>query len=273
MRNKVYKILIFVLLLNLNVFIWINSTVYAAGAYESAPGYEGPIGAGGSDAPSYSPGEENQQNKEEEEEEKKDEEAENKKETLTDEEKKEMTAEEILDYVKRNYTIKDGASIGDIGEIDESQDVKEAWVETLREAGYEEDDGSEAGAIFSQIYDRTYGAGDTIYTSQPHKTDTGNAGESLDDVMNDASDFIGLGEAQYEGNLSQFSNTIYNILLSIGVIVAVIVGAIIGVKLMASNIDTKVEAKNLLIPYVVGCIVVFGGFAIWKIVVTILQGV
>ena len=113
---------------------------------------------------------------------------------------------------------------------------------------------------------------DTIYTSQPHKTDTGDAGESLDDVMNDASDFIGLGEAQYEGDLSQFSNTIYNILLSIGVVVAVIVGAIIGVKLMASNIDTKVEAKKLLIPYVVGCVVVFGGFAIWKIVVSILQG-
>ena len=41
---------------------------------------------------------------------------------------------------------------------------------------------------------------------------------------------------------------------------------------MASNIDTKVEAKKLLIPYVVGCVVVFGGFAIWKIVVSILQG-
>ena len=116
------------------------------------------------------------------------------------------------------------------------------------------------------------GHADTIYTSQPHKTDTGDAGDSLDDVMNDADEFIGLGETQYADNLDEFSNTIYNILLSIGTIVAVIVGAIIGVKLMASNIDTKVEAKKLLIPYVVGCVVVFGGFAIWKIVVSILQG-
>ena len=116
------------------------------------------------------------------------------------------------------------------------------------------------------------GHADTIYTSQPHKNDTGNAGDSLDDVMNDADEFVGLGEVQYGGDLATFSNTIYNILLSIGVIVAVIVGAIIGVKLMASNIDTKVEAKKLLIPYVVGCVVVFGGFAIWKIVVSILQG-
>lgn len=113
---------------------------------------------------------------------------------------------------------------------------------------------------------------DTVYTSQPHKNDTGNAGDSLDDVMSDADDFIGLGNVRYEGDLATFSNTIYNILLAIGVIVAVIVGAIIGVKLMASNIDTKVEAKKLLIPYVVGCVVVFGGFAIWKIVVSILQG-
>ena len=114
---------------------------------------------------------------------------------------------------------------------------------------------------------------DTIYTSQPHKNDTGNAGDSLDDVMSDADDFIGLGNVQYEGDLAEFSNTIYNILLAIGIIVAVIVGAIIGVKLMASNIDKKVEAKTLLIPYLIGCIVVFGGFAIWKIVVTVLQGV
>ena len=270
MRNKVSKMLIFVVLLNLNVFIWTNSMVYAAGAYESAPGYELPTG--GSDIP-YAPGEENQQNKEEEEEEKKDEEAEDKKETWTDEEKKAMTAEEILDYVERNYTIKDGASVGDIGDIDESQDVKEAWVKTLEEAGYKEDDGTVAGSIFSQIYDRTYGAGDTIYTSQPHKTDTGDAGDSLDDVMSDADQFVQSGNPTLSNTeLQNFSNTVYNIALAVGVVVAVLVGAIIGIKLMASNIETKVEAKKLLIPYVIGCVVVFGGFAIWKIVVGILQG-
>lgn len=115
---------------------------------------------------------------------------------------------------------------------------------------------------------------DTIYTSQPHKSDTGDAGESLDDIFTDADSFVNSGRVVYgedSENLQKFSNTIYNILLAIGVAVAVIVGAIIGVKLMASNIDTKVEAKKLLIPYVVGCVVVFGGFGIWKIVVTILE--
>ena len=115
---------------------------------------------------------------------------------------------------------------------------------------------------------------DVIYTSQPKKEPNENAGESLDDVIGDANSFVDNGKT-LEGvntNLQEFSNTIYNILLAIGVSVAVIVGAFIGVKLMASNIETKVEAKQLLIPYVVGCVVVFGGFGIWKLVVTILQG-
>ena len=49
-------------------------------------------------------------------------------------------------------------------------------------------------------------------------------------------------------------------------------GGIIGIKLMISSASEKAEAKKLLVPYVVGCVVVFGGFGIWKLVVTILQG-
>ena len=129
---------------------------------------------------------------------------------------------------------------------------------------------AERGADSTDYYERT---SDTIYI-QPDKDDSQNAGDSLDDMFNDADDFINSGNQQYGGNskLQQFSNMIYNILLAVGVVVAVIVGAIIGIKLMASNIDTKVEAKKLLIPYVIGCVVVFGGFAIWKIVVSVLQG-
>ena len=91
--------------------------------------------------------------------------------------------------------------------------------------------------------------------------------------MGDAESFVNQGDTSQlpASDLQDFSSVIYNILLTVGIVVAVIVGAIIGVKLMASNIDTKVEAKKLLIPYVVGCVVVFGAFGIWKIVVTILQ--
>ena len=65
----------------------------------------------------------------------------------------------------------------------------------------------------------------------------------------------------------------YNILLAIGVVVAVIVGALIGIKLMASSVDEQAEAKKLVIPYIVGCFILFGGFGIWKIIINILQGI
>ena len=35
----------------------------------------------------------------------------------------------------------------------------------------------------------------------------------------------------------------------------------------------KAEVKKSLIPYVAGCVVVFGAFTIWKIIVTILQSI
>ena len=115
----------------------------------------------------------------------------------------------------------------------------------------------------------------TIYSSRPEKSDEQHtAGDSLDDMISDADSFVNEGSVTYQQDkLSDVSNIIYNILLSVGVMIAVIIGAIIGVKLMiSSGVDKKVEAKQLLVPYVVGCVVVFGGFGIWKLLVQILQG-
>ena len=127
----------------------------------------------------------------------------------------------------------------------------------------------------TSIEEREEDESDEIFTAQPSRSDAGrNAGSSINDLMGDAESFVNQGDTSQlpASDLQDFSSVIYNILLTVGIVVAVIVGAIIGVKLMASNIDTKVEAKKLLIPYVVGCVVVFGAFVIWKIVVTMLQG-
>lgn len=98
--------------------------------------------------------------------------------------------------------------------------------------------------------------------------------QSLEDMISDADKFINAGNSEIsQTSLSNFSKTMYNILLSVGIVVAVIVGALIGIKLMTSSIEEKAEAKKLLVPYVVGCVIVFGGFAIWKLVVTILESI
>ena len=123
------------------------------------------------------------------------------------------------------------------------------------------------------LEDQVWGYDDIYYYPEVQVGDVGN---DLDSTISNADDFVNNGnvDSVYDADdLQSFSSSMYNILLTVGIVVAVIVGAVIGIKLMSSGIETKVEAKKLLIPYVAGCIVVFGGFAIWKIVVTILQQV
>ena len=115
------------------------------------------------------------------------------------------------------------------------------------------------------------------YPKKDPNTAPENASSSIDDMINDAKSFISQGKIKYandgDKSLKNVSNTVYNILLVVGTSIAVIMGAILGIKLMASGVEEKAEVKKLLVPYVVGCIVIFGGFGIWKLAITILQGI
>lgn len=73
-----------------------------------------------------------------------------------------------------------------------------------------------------------------------------------------------------EVELKEISNVTYNILLVLAIIIAVIVGMFIGIKFMMAGATEKANLKETLIPYIAGCIVIFGAFLIWKLVVTIL---
>ena len=65
-------------------------------------------------------------------------------------------------------------------------------------------------------------------------------------------------------------NNIYNLLLVLGIVLSVIVGAILGIQIMWGSIEQQVKAKEMLMPYAIGCLVIFGAFGIWKLAVTIL---
>lgn len=96
---------------------------------------------------------------------------------------------------------------------------------------------------------------------------------SLSDVISGGDSFIQAGKggsAQIDkGSLQNASSSIYNILLICGMIVAVLIGSIMGIKFMIGSVEEKAEIKAALVPFAIGCIVVFGAFGIWKIVVTI----
>ena len=64
---------------------------------------------------------------------------------------------------------------------------------------------------------------------------------------------------------------ILGVLQTVGVILAVIILVVLGIKYMFGSIEEQVKVKETLFPYLIGCIVVFSAFAIWKIVVNVLS--
>ena len=104
--------------------------------------------------------------------------------------------------------------------------------------------------------------------------------DSVGDVFTGADGFITKGEKNQdnagtfsEKSLKKMSNSLFNILLTIGIVVAVIIGAYIGLQLIVGSVEQKAKVKETLVPYVVGCIIIGGAFTIWKLVITILQGI
>ena len=73
--------------------------------------------------------------------------------------------------------------------------------------------------------------------------------------------------------LTSASDEIYNTLTSIGMIVAVIVGMILGITYMMTGAVDKAKVKESIMPYLLGCIVIFGAFGICKLVINVMNGV
>lgn len=97
----------------------------------------------------------------------------------------------------------------------------------------------------------------------------------LQDIMNRAEGFVNNGENG--GNvinndaLKEGSNTLYNILLVIGIAVAFIWGIVLGIQFVTGSLGEKADVKKNLIVYVIGCIIIFGAFGIWRLLLQLLQ--
>ena len=75
-----------------------------------------------------------------------------------------------------------------------------------------------------------------------------------------------------DGKLNSIVSDIYNILFPLGVAITVIIGGALGIKFMMASAEDKAKVKESLVPYVVGCVVIYGAFGIWKLAITIFSG-
>ena len=104
-----------------------------------------------------------------------------------------------------------------------------------------------------------------------------------EDIKNSGEEFIKDGEEEGKKDPEQAVvdqnqivhtvNIIYNALLTLGISISVIIGAVIGIKLMTGSIEEQAKTKELLMPYVVGCVITFGAFGIWKIMMGVLSNI
>ena len=97
----------------------------------------------------------------------------------------------------------------------------------------------------------------------------------LQDIMNRAEGFVNNGENG--GNvinndaLKEGSNTLYNVLLVIGIAVAFIWGIVLGIQFITGSLGEKADVKKNLILYLVGCVIIFGPIGIWKLLLQLLE--
>lgn len=103
---------------------------------------------------------------------------------------------------------------------------------------------------------------------------------ALGDWLNEAEEFIEYGNSEASRGytldtdlITNGSAIIFNAFLAIGTVVAIIVGAIMGIQFMTAGIDEKVKVKQALYPYLISCIVLFGSYGIWRLVVIIMNDI
>lgn len=94
-------------------------------------------------------------------------------------------------------------------------------------------------------------------------------------IINQGDKFISSKDSKVstikEEAFSDLSDTLYNVLLISAIIAAFIVGGILGIKFITEGVEGKADVKALLLPYFIGCVVIFGAFTIWKLVVLALK--
>lgn len=126
-------------------------------------------------------------------------------------------------------------------------------------------------------------AKDPIY-KEPNIKDSGTDKDGLDDMITDAEKFeqgngAEVGESSStifelnQGKLQSFSSSLFSVLIIAATAVTVVVGVVLGIKYMIGSVEEKAEYKKLLLPYIAGCVAIYGALGIWKMLVKILGSI
>ena len=93
---------------------------------------------------------------------------------------------------------------------------------------------------------------------------------SLDSLWTDSGGFIEVGQEHSatgptQEDLKPLSDSISSILLAIAVGVTLISIVVMGISYMIQSVEDKAKIKESMVPWVIGILVTFGAYGIWKI--------
>ena len=97
---------------------------------------------------------------------------------------------------------------------------------------------------------------------------------TLSEAIQQAIDFIIHGKQNTPVEVEDIkaaNDAMFNLLVLIGTALAVIIGGILGIQFMVASVEDKAKIKEAFIPYIIGCVLIFGAFGIWKLVVEVLS--
>ena len=96
------------------------------------------------------------------------------------------------------------------------------------------------------------------------------------DIFSSGYEFIENGSSKPvidTDNMRDEVSNLYSALFAVGIIVAVIWGAVLGIKFILGSIDEKAKIKESILIYILGCVIIFGSFGIWRLVINIMSNV
>ena len=97
--------------------------------------------------------------------------------------------------------------------------------------------------------------------------------QDIGSVLGSANKFLNRSKpSNFDSDMKKSHDMIFNILFIVGVALTVIVGGVLGIKFMLASVEDKAQIKELMVPYIAGCIIIYGAFGIWKLAVTIMNG-
>ena len=100
--------------------------------------------------------------------------------------------------------------------------------------------------------------------------------KSLSEIMQGGDDFISASSDEQlfnEEGQKKGTSQLYFITFGIGIANAVEIGIILGIQFITTGVEGQAKIKEKILPYAIGCVVIFGAFGIWKLVINITQSV